>query len=199
MKRTILSCLVVGLLATTPINADVITFDFTGDLDYLEDPADHTGGATTFSGSFAYDTDAPDGDPNPEVGLYDGTEFIVRIGDVTVDAPVITINVANDEFTGFNRWDRLTVVGQGRTASDISISSMGIALIDGTMAALASDDLPRTLSLDSFWDARAFNIGLTFPDETSVYANGTLTTLTPEPAAFALLLMGSLFVSRRPR
>lgn len=195
--RLRMSLLAVVLLGLVPLaEAEVITFDFAGQLGYLEDPGGYAGGATTFSGWFSYDTEAEDAEPDPQTGMYAGFDYSIWFGDLEVSPATVDVLVVNDEQAGYMWLDRMAVTGGGRTPTDIAVNALTVGLVDGSATVFDSDALPTSLALEDFGTAVGLNVNLEFPDGSPLYANGTLTTLTPEPTSALLWVLGGLLVLR---
>ncbi len=183
--------------------ASPVTFNFTGIVsqDPLLDPSDPFGGSiasgTLFSGSYLFDSAAPDGDPSVNGGSYSsaGGTLSISIGGNTFTASdLLNIGVGND-FVGT---DFYTVFAQNTSGTDPFELSLKLEDWDALVFqnALLPTDAPP---FDAFEFATLFlngNVG-----GNQVQIDGQITSLTcvngcvsvtpvPEPATLALFATG---------
>lgn len=196
MKRAVLVCTFAVFAAVTAAG-EVIQFEFAGDLTSLNDPGGHAGGATTFSGAFVFDTTAEDTDPSPTIGQYAGVEFNLDIGGIGIVPPTVNVTVGNNEMAGWSQIDRLVVTGTGRTPSNIDVANLAIALVDNSAGVFSSDALPTSLDLADFWAGHDLYLTATLADGSALSANGTITTLVPEPMTVGMLMVSVALWRRR--
>lgn len=194
-----------SILAIAVAHGDIITYEFGGELVALDDPAGHFHQADTFSGSFSFDAAAPDLNPEPDIGEYEGTTLTMQFGPTEVSAPSVMVDVLNDEVVPgepWNIWDRLVVSGSGQTPSGIEIQYFGLGLVEESAALVDDDRLPLTLDwrlMQDLDDRAEISVGVHFPDGASAYATGVITHLTPEPTSLGLLMIAAIVWVRRRR
>ena len=193
------------ILATAVTQGAIITYEFNGDLNTLEDPARHFGGVDVFSGSFSFDTASPDLNPEPDVGEYAGTSLTMQFGPTEVSVPSVMVQVLNDEPVPgepWNIWDRIVISGTGQTPSGIEIQYFGLGMVEESAEWIHDDGLPLTLDwglMQDLDDNAEISVGVHFPDGASAYATGVITQLIPEPTSLGLLMIAVVVCARPTR
>jgi len=194
----------VLLVAAPMATAELITFEFAGVIDSVDDPHNlledsiHVG--DTFAGSYTFDPDTPDSRPNdPQRGTYDspGPTINLAMGilDILVESSNARTGVSNDYY-GQDGY-RVGMI-QPFQLGELRILEMAISLRDLTSSALDSDVLPASPpDLASFQSRSLWVQGERdgFDDFT---LRGHLTSL-PEPATLSVSLIVLAHVLRRHR
>jgi hypothetical protein len=188
LRLALIACaLCAGVAQAAPV-----TFDFTGAV--TDDPFGVSHFGAPISGSFSFDSDAPDVIADPATGGYfsQGPAFsLTAIVDGTAYSAVGSlfvgvVNTGSDEYS--------VVAGNGSTTLELLFE-------DASGTAFASDALPASVSLAAF----AFRQFRLFGGDAEIL--GSVDTLTPvgvaapvpEPATFALLGAGLLLLPLRRR
>ena len=195
------------LLAAGSAQAAIITFGFTGTVTQnVNNPYGVTAGVgTAVSGSFTYDTSAPDLYPPSSQGQYaqpippaDLSITFSATGDVAVatDAAYAAVqNGANDFFQIFANSDTGDV-----NSSPVTGFRSSVGLIDTSGTAFSSDSLPGALDLSDF-DITSGEFQDANDPDTAVIRYSIDNIIVPEPSSLGLLALGlGLLASRlRPR
>ncbi|MFA6426812.1 MAG: PEP-CTERM sorting domain-containing protein [Phycisphaerae bacterium] len=167
----------------------------------------HTG--STFTGTYTYDSAAPDSDANPQRGkyLYNSPYGIsLSLGGYTFATATSHVGqfemlIKNDDSFNLPVTDYYTVFSDKNAA----ISSLGFTiediiwnLRDSIHTAISSDALPVTAPVLTNWN---YNVLTIYGDDSlghgfSIY--GAVTQATPEPAT-SILIMAGAFLLRRKR
>jgi hypothetical protein len=136
--------------AASPALADELVFRFAGTINLVEGNAPVEVGAT-FTFEYRFDSETPDKDPDPTFGRYTGAilDADVDLGGVfqfeSAPGDILVLNdPVGDIYSG-------QVVGPTGSAT--------VLLFDPLAMALASDELPETLALESFF-VRAFRFAV---------------------------------------
>jgi len=187
-----------------PAQGAMITFQFGGVIDVVDDPDNVLEGAVqagnTFSGSYTFDPDTPDSYPDdPEFGVYENASLTVSLGNLTL------VSQANDNnliaVTDRPSYDRFVMGSYGFQSAGFSIHELDLSLYDSTATAFDSDALPTTPP-----DLGAFDPQTAFDRAFFITGNrdggpdfvifGTVTTLTPEPTSLMLMFFGAVVFMR---
>lgn len=208
-SASILSALLAasGLSATSASGA-LVTFNFAGTVDFASAPAGPLAGVTAgtpFSGQYTFDTDAFDINSSTALAQYysygAGISYSATVGGVTFSrGSPLEIDVENNNGSE----DGYFVNSQGDVSPSTTIPggaffTSGIFLIDHTASALSSEALllsPPTLAA---YDTNLFFVTI-FPaggGSPVVDIQGTVTSITPEPANLAAGALGLSLIRRR--
>jgi hypothetical protein len=214
MKKLASSLAAAAWLCTgwaAPCAAVPLTFDFTGSVTQtVFDPNDPFAGTigfgTAFSGSYTFESTAPDGIPFASNGSYASFgvpyQFTVTIGGFTFStSDVLNVSVGNG---GTDQYSVFACVGIPFCFG----SSASLLLEDLDGAAFASDALPTTAPLLSAFEVALFTFR-GFVDDNQVEIIGQLETLacsagcdpvgTPVPEPGTLVLVASALAAQRLR
>ena len=216
LGRTAAIAACLTLPSATIAVASTITIGFTGEI--ITVPVQFAGVFTVgqaFSGSYSYQSDAPNLSGSPTVGLYGYDSFAFNTAGLAVDtgpAPFNQINIVNNVFDAY-RVD----VGFPTTASPNVINGYTSVRVELQLTDLDGSifsDTALPLVAPSFADfahiqSIRFDFRLDLNDPSSVISllgqldDPLTTTVTniPAPAPLALLLMGVVCVgmARRAR
>lgn len=189
--------LMLTLVVSTPTaRAELITFEFTGHINYLEGDLGFLGGSifigTPFSGSYTFESTTPDAAPlNPANGEYYGAlrGFSVQVGphvfsEVGTANRISVVHITEGEDTG-----DAYLVGPGRSFELLGEEvSLTMLLLDYSATAFVNDTLPLFPPDLTLFDDQVFQIldRSPFPD---FFVAGEVTSLTlvPEPTSLTLL------------
>jgi len=179
--------------------ADLITFVAEGNITTLFDPFDLTGGATTWSWTYSFDSDAPDQFPgNPEIGQYALGDWELTLGLLTVSSNGDEIVVFDDHMGSF---DAYQVTGETSPPAGWALFGPTFSLITFDLSIIGSDALPLTPPNPADFGTRAFALyGLTDDNDVlSVHGDVKSIEIVPAPGALALLGLAGLTGIRRRR
>ncbi len=201
MKRAALMAPVVVAVASLQMLAVPITFEFSGIVNSVSDPGHDlyllVAAGNTFSGAYTFESTAPE--------LYPGSYYYVSpvgstaltVGSLQIEAGATRIGVTDATTPPYS--DKYTV-----SAASDSIIATGVQIVEffpinfyyPGNAFLTSSDLPLVPPPLPFTDW-SFWIQGRGPSGQLFTIRGTVDTLTPEPGAISLLLLGALGVRRR--
>jgi hypothetical protein len=201
----LLIALMGGLLLTgSSVRAVPITFSFSGEVDRVEDANGVLAGAittaSTFSGTYTFNSDAVDLDADFGEGDYASTGgaygWSIQIGSLSSSGTSVRIRTDTDPDDIYDVRFDLPVLPSGITSLQQSLrllSTVGDPLGTGALP-LAPPSL-ADFALQRQFDVFGGTAGGSF------LATGTITVLTPEPGTGLLLGAGlaSLGVARRCR
>jgi hypothetical protein len=209
MKRIFAVALFVGLVCASSANAATVSGVYYGEF-ITDSGLLYLSIGDTYRIEYSYDTSAPDSDPDPQFGQYDGalSANIAFSNGFNLSFSGGTIYVANDELVVSNS-DFMIFNHQGPFTSNFptglySLSGLSWELIDdATRTALSSDSLPASYLPTSLFTGTGFQIGFNGIGRPGEGLSGTLTS-TPVPAALPLFAsalggFGILAWRRRPR
>lgn len=174
-----------------------VTLKFSGTVDTVDDPTNLLGGAIiagdAVNGSFVYDLDTVDSDPDPTIGHYRHTSapfgIFSKINGFTFETNSADTNfwfdvlndvpdVNTDNLFLFSHKNNFTMVVDPSTI-ETKTESMLFALSDPSMTALSNTDLPSSIDL-SKWSQRLFSIlanyTLTGPTSVQYYIVASIDT-----------------------
>ncbi len=143
MKTQTLATLVgLGTLAIGSVApADVIVFVAEGNITDLSDPANITRGATTWSWTYWFDSDAPDQVPgDPQFGVYALTSWQLTLGALTVSSEGDEIQVL-DDFLGLDTYEVGSQMSQPAGWAGFEVF---FELATTDLSTIGSDALPLT-------------------------------------------------------
>ena len=190
-----LGTLAIGSVAP----AELIIFVAEGNIIALDDPADLTGGATTWSWTYSFDSDAPDQFPgNPEIGQY-------ALGNWELTLGILTVSSSGDEIVVFDDhmgiFDGYQVTGETLPPAGWALFSPVFSLIAFDLSIIGSDALPLTPPNPADFGTRPFALfGLTDDNDVlSVHGDVKSIEIVPAPGALALLGLPGLTGMRRRR
>jgi hypothetical protein len=209
MKTKVEWCgmLIATLALAGPAKAEMMAYQFAGVVEWVTDPGNALRGlvqsGTSFSGLFRFDSDAQDLAPDSVWGDYRGPSFSITVnfGPYSGDSAASVygsamILVANDSSGG----DGLGLSAEDFPVTDeLEIASVSAGLADYTGNIFANDSLP----LGPF-DLSGLDTSFTLKGDISLgvgmfVVGGGLTsfTVTPEPTAVLLTLLGLGLLHRR--
>ncbi len=187
------------LTLTAPASAEPITFQFTGTVTQISDPFDGIDFGTPFSGSFRFDTAAPDGAPGAQEGSYlsSGSPFGlgITVGDpfiIGFSSPEVSIGVCNNCAEG----DFYTVLTPLAPDAPVRIS-LTFQDVEGSI--FGSDGLPASAMDISAFELRDLYMFYSISDpeigQQDFEIGGTIDSLSartavPEPGTLLLLSAG---------
>lgn len=183
---------VVVCVLASAARAVPITFQFTGQIDSIEDLGNVWGGqihaGSLFSGNYTFDSEAPDRYPEqPQIGRYDLLAMTLVLDCQTISGPGSrgSIGVTNNVTAP----DAYNVGIYCFESGPVYISELYFSLTDNTGGALADDDLPVVPPpLDAFSSKFFLLDGYDIQTLNRFVVRGTLTALVPEPTAGILSL-----------
>lgn len=172
-------------LSIGTVHASPITFAFTGVL---------SGPIPLFSGSYTFDSQAVDQNPDPKVGFYvsSGGPFgmAFHLGSVTISSDTVQITVTNDQ-----PFPTPTLLADSYLVSEGGSLPNFFFLRDCSGATFNDDHLPLAPPpLSSFRPSCAIGDEVVITGDIGVPGNqvfGQLTSLVKLPEASSLLLVGS--------
>ncbi|HUN49952.1 MAG TPA: PEP-CTERM sorting domain-containing protein [Candidatus Sulfotelmatobacter sp.] len=181
-----------AVVAVTPI-----TYDFSGTITSVDQGFSEISVGQSFSGSFTYNSSAPNSGDSFS-GVYDAlTSLTVTIGGFTATSSGPAELQVGIPGNGAETTDRFSVVSdtsRGLTSNSVdgfTMDSFIIRLDQDAGTLFATDALPTSLNLADFDTAGVF---FDFTDGTDPGGSGTLSSLTlaavPEPASLALMGAG---------
>ncbi len=198
MKTQTMATLVgMGTLAIGSVApAETVTYIAHGNITSLTDTGNLTGGATTWSWTYSFDSAAADQVPgDPEIGQYALGDWELTLGALTVSSTGGEINVF-DDFLGIV--DGYLVISGSLPAGWI-VFDPSFVLDTADLSTFGSDALPLTPPSPADFDNSAFDLtGITDVGDVLI-VDGDVKSIVPAPAALPLLAAGGLLVSRRRR
>ncbi len=190
-----LGTLVIGSVAP----AELIIFVAEGNIIALDDPADLTGGATTWSWTYSFDASAPDQVPRaPDLGIYALGDWELTLGTLTVSSNGDEIVVFDDHMGSF---DAYQVTGETSPPAGWALFGPTFSLITFDLSIIGSDALPLTPPNPADFGTRTFAL-FGFTDDNDVLSvDGDVRSIeiVPAPSALALLGLAGLTGMRRRR
>ncbi|MFA6426802.1 MAG: hypothetical protein WCW64_11585 [Phycisphaerae bacterium] len=213
MKKKLLKFVFVVLLCCGGLSqAAPITIKITGNVTgvgvTLASVPDSIHAGVPFTGTYTYDSAAPDSDANPQRGVYQynspygisislgGYEFKTAPNHVgQFEMRIINDQVDNgvhDYYTVFSD-ENVSIPSVGFEVNYISWN-----LGDSTHTALSSGDLPVTAPVLTDWDYNVLAISGYDSFGHGIFIKGTVTQAIPEPLT-SLLMMTGVFLLRRRR
>lgn len=202
MRRVVVALLLLCALSTA--QAELITFQFSGTVDSVQDPAGYLQGGVVpgspFSGTYTFDSAATDTYPaDPTVGRYvttTGASLTTLVGTLTLSSPgPVAVVIGNG-----NSGDSYDAYTFPFVSSGLQIPELGIALTETTGGVFVSDELPLLPPDLTRFTTRRFSLqGRPVGATEYFFVTGTTTTLTPEPGSLALFSIGALLSARRRR
>lgn len=193
MKKltALLAALLVSGLASAPVNAEILTFQFGGVVNSTSNPSV----ADQFTGSFAYDTSVPSSAGNLGSSIYnalyaysfDSGQFSTSVGFNSSNDLQIT-----DSFTGS---DQLLI----RVYQLNSSYSSAITFLDYSGTAFTSTALPSTLSLSQFDSATIVLFGADGPIRGTITSLSQVKSAVPELSTWAMMMVGFAVVGAMMR
>jgi hypothetical protein len=205
-RRTLLAAIVGGIVVAALVESAAaypVTFEFAGEITYVQDDDGVLDGAvsvgTPFSGLYTFESTTPDRAPaSLEVGIYYAiTDFSGQIGDFPFAFSMGSkgsnrISVRNGapgaSSDGYAAASTADFAGQ--------VVGVSITLVDNTGRVFSDDSLPLFPPPLSRFDRREFEIrdGL---EIARLQLLGEITSLTPEPGTLVLLGLAAVLVGRR--
>jgi len=182
-------CLSGVSVATGSATAAVVTWTAAGPVTALADPTNLSGGATQWSLQVTVDTLAPDLEPgDPALGTY-GVSATLQTGTLTVPFGA-ELKVYDDVLDGI-------AIESSGVPSGWDSFSCAVTLQDSTATVFAGDAVPEPPPGVNAFDQTSFGLIGQTTGTPAIQAAGEVTTLTPEPASLALLVLGGVAVVRR--
>lgn len=201
-----IAALAVAPFAVETARAELLEYQFSGQIDWVADEDNMLGDAVQpgdpFSGSYVFDPDSPDllpDDPNNGWYVSPDAAMAVALGDLTFSAPGTHSLI---EVIDYNEFDQLELSAADFTWSGLSISYMRVLLNDHSGQAFVSDGLPIAPPPDLMaFDERYFSISSHPSPGTFFKLGGTVQSfiVVPEAATGVLLAIGGLLVCRPRR
>lgn len=194
----------IGFCCVTA-NGELITFEFAGQINYMEGDLGFLGGSiqigTPFSGSYTFESTTPDAAYlDPAIGEYAGalTQLSIQVGLHTLSGIGTSNRIAVAHITEGEDTGDAYIMGAGPLQLLARDVSTGIVLLDYEALAISNDSLPLSPpSLDLF-DITEFTV-IGGPMVSRFYIAGEVTSLLPEPTSLLLMLVGGSAVLRRRR
>jgi hypothetical protein len=184
-------------LAPAGAGAEPITVIFSGTIAEIAPTIDDGTFAVgaPVSGSFEIDSGAADGEPDPEVGRYDGavSDLAVAFGSYEASASPGLLFIRNSMGSGADEF-YVETSPTGADVAGLPLYRSILQVLDPTRAAFSSDAIPTSLDLADFEHSR---LTLDYLDGTFSYSvRAEITTLTytpaPEPGAVLSMPVGML-------
>ncbi len=131
----------IPLTFDSTASAEVITFVTQGDITSLDDPDDLTGGATTWTWTHSFDSEAEDQSPDdPTVGRYATLSSGLTIGSLTLGLSGSVVLVRDNHGNG---WDGYSVEFIGAPSPDWHEVVVGFSIENHEdLSVVGSDALP---------------------------------------------------------
>jgi len=193
------------LIVSSPTQGAIITFEFSGEVTFVQDYEGILGGKVSvgdsFAGTYTFDSTMPDTWPDdPNYGRYysgaSGMTFSVGDLELIAPGPNCAISIANrDNMDGFS------IFAGGFASDGIQITELPLNLYDTTASVFSDDSLPLTHPNINSFDQRTINVQGVALDNSNVRfrIEGVPISLTPEPDTILLLLLfGTLLVKHKP-
>jgi len=216
MKRLIGIAGLALLLANCSASAALVSLDFSFSGIQFDDPPDAFTGAGMFR--LSYDPTAPDSNPDPNVGAYDG-KIILIAGGVSTPSLDVTVNVLNNVAApGGGVFDEFGAspitfpagpfpIVDGRTINSGGFSVIADILNPSTDDMLLDDKLPASTAFVGKANRALVVLGREDSDTPNslpldLQSFNVAPTPVPEPSTYALLLagvMGLLWMGRARR
>jgi hypothetical protein len=165
------------------------------------------------TGVYIYDSSTPDSFPDPGYrrGLYEhgaapaGITLMVG-GLVFMTDPEnveFSITVDNDFCTVADCHDALLIESGNNLPlpNGFPVNNISLVLVDSSVSALSSDELPTTAPVIGDWETGFVDIWASRARQYGfeIYGNLTSAVLIPEPTTIWLLVLGSLAIVRKRR
>ncbi|HEY6564471.1 MAG TPA: hypothetical protein VIY86_08245, partial [Pirellulaceae bacterium] len=165
-------------------------------------------------GSWRFDSDTPDSDPDPTTGVYDQTNpgriLEAQFGAVPVASESVTMQMLDNAVLGIGTLDRYGAIGTNLTSYEagsktIALQQFHVFLTDSSLAAHANDALLAWPPDASHYDpcqggfAQGQLIGREVRSNDLVFVNFCVRPVVPEPAGLTTAATGliGLLLSRR--
>jgi hypothetical protein len=176
------------LLVACAANATVVTYSFSGYVDWIKDTHRILDGSvslnTTFVATYSWETSTPPSSVSPTLNRYDGSmvDFTLTLGSYSVNDP----GAWNSALVKNGMPDEFSVIANPRPfAGQMVIIGQTLGDADGDV--LSTWELPNTLPSLSEFEERTFAL---FNSSGSLGIFGIITSLTPEPSAIFFLVLG---------
>jgi hypothetical protein len=182
-------------------------YQYSGVFDQVTDPSGLLQSAVEagsgFSGTFTFDSEAPDSSPYTSIGFYAGPSFSSQL----FLGPYSWYSGAENGFIGVENDSRdgdVLDIGCDSflIASDISVTVLGVYLVDGSGAVFSSDALPMNPVPFSAFNERGLHVeGIRVSDGATFKLWGTLDSfvIVPEPCTILLVVIGLIAGQHRKR
>ena len=190
------SFMLIAVFGANTLYGAAMSYEFSGVIDYEYDP-DHLLDppvplGTMFSGQFTFDSSAEDTKPDPHNSSYAGPSFSmsVVIGPYSLFSGTGngSIAVGNDNAGQ----DSLRLSASQFLSNNGLPMHMGVGLTDNTASVFSSDAMPivpfSLAGLDNYYFLKGYG--------TNWALGGHLTSFTPEPASFLLILLALVLLPR---
>ncbi len=145
-----------------------------------------------FSGSYVFDSNAPDTDMVINSGTYAASNYSVAFtrNGYSATANAGTIQTSLPGFGAYTYNSRATPPIVGNPVNGNSPDFYVLELGDSTRQVFQTPALPSTLNLGDF-DIQSFTFGFIGQDELNLIGSVTSLSFTPVPVPSAILLMGT--------
>lgn len=201
----ILAVLMITTFATV-LNAEIITFAFSGTVTEVEDPCEILDPSiivgSAFNGSYTFNSDAIDRNPDPRWGRYGGSQAVPDVFSMSVVVgnkvfePIRSASISVDDEVTYDSYG--VHVGIDPEAFDYAAVEL---FLGGEADFLDSDSLPITPPLleETFSSVLGISYMSVLNPFSNVLVGGTLSSLTlvPEPTTILVLALGGLLLRKR--
>jgi hypothetical protein len=190
-------------LAARPTQAELITWQFGGEITSINDPGSVWSGklqvGDLFTGEYVIDSATPDSSPSSTVGRYrsPNASMIVTLGgvEITVPSTVSELTVWNDSD---NHWDGIDFTGATFSSGSWRVDELFTFVRDRSCTAFSSDQLPVQVFDMNQFDYRSFGLSGWYGSSQRFVLQGTTTYLmVPEPATLGVTIMMGLALRGR--
>jgi hypothetical protein len=200
---------VVALCATSSL-ANIVTVNFSAEVTYVNTGSglspDQIGAADVITGSYSYDTDAPDLNLLPTIGDYRycsppcGITF--SVGDLVFQSDPRNLDFRIQVFNNYLGYDRycLTSYNNVPLSEQLHPTCISCILQDTSGTALLSDALPATPPVLNDWQSTD-SLRIIIGDSCCPHLRADITHVDamPEAATALLLGLGALTLTRKRR
>jgi len=200
MRRAILTIglAVLFLGLGRPAQAEWVTIQIEGVVDYVEDFGDYLGGqiieGSVMTGWYKYDMDVSDSDSSLKVGNYwqnnSPAEIYFEIEGFVFRSDPDNLNIIIEMVNDYPSGDSY-LVGSSHNLSitpDIPVQGITLGFNDYSGNALSSDALPATAPNLQDWQENSFSIS----SDRNFNFSGTIYSAVPEPATLLFLSLGTV-------
>jgi hypothetical protein len=207
-RQLLVAALVLGCAASAP--AEIVRIGLTAEITYVDpysqwlDENFKLGDIIT--GSYTYDTSAPDTNPSPNVGdyRYNSPPFGVSLNcngfTFETDPQNVNFLLEVGDNHVYSSWDHYLIYSYSNRplSNDIRISLISWNLDDASGTALASDALPVVPPPLDKWD-HDWGVRVYFGPKggSSISADVSSVYVIPEPSCILLFASGALSLLRR--
>ncbi len=203
MKRLIALCMVCAWLGQgSPVQADMLSFQFTGTATLLTDTgtglAGKLQGQMPLTGTFTYDTTAAPAKNDGKQATYPGATLTFNLGGYQFTSNGLPTNTTITIGHGVNSSDSIVIYAPNLTNpfAQTLFPSAVVSFADPSQTALGNDQLPTSINLAKFTQG-SFIMPLFDSQRNTALVVGTITGVSPpqvthtSPEPTSLVLFGA--------